>query len=115
MVCRFELIDATAAAALLFSTGMRLTHRVIVVAAFVACAALVPLAVCAQGEPSSADKTLSPYFFVEGGDPAVDHLPLKDTRVAVAITGVIADVTVKQIYENRGTRPIHARYVFPAS
>src|SRR4029079_10867071 len=30
-------------------------------------------------------------------------------------TGVIADVTVRQVYENRGTRPIHARYVFPAS
>ena len=62
-----------------------------------------------------ADKTLSPYFFVEGGDPAIDRLPLKDTRVDVAIAGVIADVTVRQVYENRGTRPIHARYVFPAS
>ena len=47
--------------------------------------------------------------------PAIDRLPLKDTRVDVAITGVIADVTVRQVYENRGTRPIHARYVFPAS
>ena len=63
----------------------------------------------------AADKTLSPYFFVEGGDPAVDRLPLKDTRVDVAIAGVIADVTVQQVYENRGSRPIHARYVFPAS
>jgi len=35
--------------------------------------------------------------------------------VDVAIAGVIADVTVKQVYENRGTRPIHVRYVFPAS
>jgi Ca-activated chloride channel family protein len=58
---------------------------------------------------------LSPYFFVEGGDPAIDRLPLKDTRVDVAIAGVIADVTVRQVYENRGARPIHARYVFPAS
>ena len=33
----------------------------------------------------------------------------------VAITGVIADVTVRQVYENRGQRPLHARYVFPAS
>ena len=47
--------------------------------------------------------------------PRVDRLPLKDTRVDVAIAGVIADVTVRQVYENRGTRPIHARYVFPAS
>src|SRR5678815_5198665 len=36
-------------------------------------------------------------------------------RDSVAITGVIADVTVRQVYENRGTRPLHARYVFPAS
>ena len=50
-----------------------------------------------------------------GGDPAVDRLPLKDTRVDVAITGVIADVTVRQVYENHGQRPLHARYVFPAS
>jgi Ca-activated chloride channel homolog len=62
-----------------------------------------------------ADKTLSPYFFVEGADPAVDKLPLKDTRVEVVVSGVIADVTVRQIYENQGTRPLHARYVFPAS
>ena len=47
--------------------------------------------------------------------PAIDRLPLKDTRVDVAITGVIADVTVRQVYENRGQRPLHARYVFPAS
>ena len=60
------------------------------------------------------DQTLSPYFFVEG-DPALDRLPLKDTRVDIAISGVIADVTVLQVYKNEGSRPIHARYVFPAS
>ena len=75
----------------------------------------MPLDAAAQGDRPPADKTLSPYFFVEGGDPAIDRLPLKDTRVDVAIAGVIADVTVRQVYENRGTRPIHARYVFPAS
>ena len=69
----------------------------------------------AQTERPRADKTLSPFFFVEGGDPAVDRLPLKDTRVDVAISGVIADVTVRQVYENHGNRPLHARYVFPAS
>ena len=31
------------------------------------------------------------------------------------MSGVIADVTVRQIYENQGSRPLHARYVFPAS
>ena len=84
-------------------------------AVVVLCVLLVPLDVAAQRDSIAADKPLSPFFFVEGGDPAIDRLPLKDTRVDVAISGVIADVTVRQIYENRGTRPIHARYIFPAS
>jgi Ca-activated chloride channel homolog len=75
----------------------------------------LPLDAAAQGDPLRTDKTLSPFFFVEGGDAAIDRLPLKDTRVDVAIAGVIADVTVRQLYENQGTRPIHARYIFPAS
>ena len=61
------------------------------------------------------DRTLSPYFFVEDGDSLVDRLPLESTDVTVTVTGVIAAVTVKQIYKNDGIRPIHARYVFPAS
>ena len=76
---------------------------------------LVPRETAAQSDRAADDKTLSPYFFVEGGDPAVDRLPLKQTHVEVAVTGVIADVIVRQVYENRGTRPLHARYVFPAS
>jgi Ca-activated chloride channel homolog len=70
----------------------------------------------AQGEsgPPPADKTLSPYFFVQG-DPSVDHLPLKDTRVQISVSGVIADVKVVQTYRNEGSRPINATYVFPAS
>jgi Ca-activated chloride channel family protein len=71
--------------------------------------------VSAQDQRAPIDKTLSPYFFVENGDPAVDRLPLKDTQIEVAISGVIADVVVRQVYENRGQRPIHARYVFPGS
>jgi Ca-activated chloride channel family protein len=61
------------------------------------------------------DKTLSPYFFIGNGDPSVDRLPLKETKVSVNITGVIAGVTVTQVYVNEGKRPINARYVFPAS
>lgn len=60
------------------------------------------------------DKTLSPYFFVQG-DPAVDQLPLKDTRVEINVSGIIADVIVLQTYRNEGSRPINACYVFPAS
>ena len=61
------------------------------------------------------DRTLSPYFMVENGDPSLDRFPLKATHVAVTINGVIADITVTQKYTNDGTRPINARYVFPAS
>ena len=61
-----------------------------------------------------ADKTLAPYFVVKG-DPSVDQLPLKDTRVDISVSGVIADVKVRQIYRNEGSRPINASYVFPAS
>ncbi|BAU50245.1 vault protein inter-alpha-trypsin subunit [Sulfurifustis variabilis] len=62
-----------------------------------------------------ADRTESPYFFVDSDDPEVDRLPLKATRVDVRIVGVIADVTVTQHYRNEGTRAIEARYVFPGS
>ncbi len=93
---------------------MRRSTRWFVVAVAL-CTSLVPIDVAAQADRSTADKTLSPYFFVENGDPAIDRLPLKDTRVDVAIVGVIADVTVRQVYENRGQRPLHARYIFPAS
>jgi Ca-activated chloride channel homolog len=68
-----------------------------------------------QTQPQTQnDKTLAPYFFVQG-DPSVDHLPLKDTRVQIDVSGVIADVKVVQTYRNEGSRPINARYVFPAS
>ena len=67
-----------------------------------------------DGAQDNPDKTLSPYFLVKG-DPNVDQLPLKDTNVEIAVSGVIADVRVVQTYQNEGTRPIHATYVFPAS
>jgi hypothetical protein len=34
---------------------------------------------------SEDDKTLSPYFFVQGSDPSLDRLPLKDTRVNIDV------------------------------
>src|SRR5829696_7815862 len=83
------------------------------------CFALIAVAVVftsgyAQQQEDSADKTLAPYFVVNG-DPNVDQLPLKDTRVDISVSGVIADVKVRQIYRNEGSRPINAAYVFPAS
>jgi Ca-activated chloride channel family protein len=66
-------------------------------------------------QAEDTDKTLSPYFFVRSEDPEVDRLPLKSTSVNVDLAGVIADVTVTQVYRNEGQRPIEAVYVFPAS
>lgn len=73
------------------------------------------LATAAEDPPAGENRTLSPYFHIMDGTRAVDHLPLKSTRVRAAINGVIADVFVTQQYANEGPRPIHARYVFPAS
>src|SRR5262245_50224829 len=67
-----------------------------------------------QAEDQPTEKTLSPYFFVDGPN-GVDAFPLKSTDVVVNISGVIADVTVTQVYENQGAVPINARYVFPGS
>lgn len=83
------------------------------------CFALLAVAVSftsirAQETEGEADKTLAPYFLVQG-DPTVDQLPLKDTRVDISVSGVIADVKVRQVYRNEGARPINASYVFPAS
>lgn len=75
--------------------------------------ACILLAVASMAQ-SKDDKTLSPYFFVQG-DPTLDRLPLKDTQVQIDVSGVIADVKVTQTYRNEGSRPINARYVFPAS
>ncbi|MDR1459796.1 MAG: TonB family protein [Bacteroidales bacterium] len=66
-------------------------------------------------EDMSKDKTLSPYFVVISEDPKVDNLPLKETSVEANIVGVIADVTVKQVYTNTGKNTIEAIYTFPLS
>lgn len=80
------------------------------------CFALIAIAIASASglAQSQEDKTLAPYFFIQG-DPSIDHLPLKDTRVEIAVSGVIADVKVTQTYRNEGIRPINASYVFPAS
>ncbi|NNK56564.1 MAG: VWA domain-containing protein [Desulfofustis sp.] len=64
---------------------------------------------------SSEKSSLSPYFFIEGGDSSLEHFPLKDTRVEVSISGVIAAVTVRQVYSNMGGVPINGKYIFPGS
>lgn len=69
----------------------------------------------AEADFAGKDKTLSPCFFVKSDDPGLDQFPLKSTRTAVRVAGVIAEVTVVQVYKNGGNRPIEAVYVFPAS
>jgi len=65
-------------------------------------------------ESLPAERTLSPYFFVEG-EAGGEQFPLLGTKVEVAVSGVVAKVKVRQQYANRGAQPIHARYIFPGS
>ena len=80
---------------------------------YVALCSIWPLTASAD-DAFPAERSESPYFFVDSDDPGNDRLPLKSTRVDVRIAGVIADVVVTQHYANRGKRPLEARYVFPA-
>jgi Ca-activated chloride channel family protein len=92
------------------------TGRVVVCALFAVWCFLLLIAWSpAQANDAQEPRAEGPYFFVPSGDPALDPLPLKSTKVDVRIAGVIADVTVTQRYRNEGQRPIEARYVFPGS
>lgn len=58
------------------------------------------------------ESSRSPYFFVPG-DVGVDSFPLLKTEAEVDISGVIAQVTLTQVYKNDGDKTIEAIYVFP--
>ena len=78
--------------------------------------ALAPISqIPASESGATADKTLSPYFHVKGGESSADVMPLKSTNVRATIAGVIADVCVTQTYSNAGGVPLEATYVFPGS
>lgn len=78
--------------------------------------ALLSLGILQASESSTAkDKTLSPYFHIQGEDSSADLMPLKSTDVEVKIVGVIADVRITQVYSNAGGKPLEAIYVFPGS
>jgi Ca-activated chloride channel family protein len=68
----------------------------------------------AEVDPA-ADRSLAPYLYVAGGDPSTERLPLRETSAHVDVAGVIAHVAVHQVFENGGSKPIEAVYVFPAS
>ncbi len=60
------------------------------------------------------DRAEVPYFEIPG-ESDTEVLPLQSTTASVRIAGVIAHVTVKQVYQNRGKMPVEAIYVFPGS
>lgn len=66
-------------------------------------------------ETLEKDKIGSPYFLVLSKNTETDQLPLKSTQADVNIVGVIADVTVTQIYKNEGKNALEAVYTFPTS
>nr|WP_305909779.1 VIT domain-containing protein [Methylomarinum sp. Ch1-1]MDP4522714.1 VIT domain-containing protein [Methylomarinum sp. Ch1-1] len=77
---------------------------------------LLLLAGVAAANELENDKTLSPYFQIVGdGEEGGETLPLQETSAQVDIAGVIADVKIRQVYQNRGNSPIEAIYVFPGS
>ena len=59
------------------------------------CLLTLPAAWSCAGE-SLSERTLTPYFFVEGGENSGEQFPLLGTQVDAAIGGVIAKVTVRQ-------------------
>ncbi|MCP3869331.1 MAG: VWA domain-containing protein [Gammaproteobacteria bacterium] len=70
----------------------------------------------AAAAQQEADKTLSPYFLVTGPEEGTaEQFPLESTSADVTISGVIATVTVQQVYRNRGIHPLEAVYIFPGS
>jgi len=77
------------------------------------------MALCLLGtgafSQTNGDRILAPYFVVRGESSGQETFPLQGTQVHFDISGTSADVTVEQTYQNRGTVPISAEYVFPAS
>jgi Ca-activated chloride channel family protein len=93
---------------------LQTSQKNLLIAGFV----LLILFFCVQtfvAQENEVNKTLSPYFLVLSDNPDVDQLPLKNTWADVNIVGVIADVTVHQVYKNEGKNALEAIYTFPAS
>ncbi|MDC0948711.1 VIT domain-containing protein [Gammaproteobacteria bacterium] len=60
------------------------------------------------------DRVAAPHFLDEGGSPS-ESLILSGTEVKARVDGTFARVSVEQIYHNRSSTPVNARYVFPGS
>jgi Ca-activated chloride channel family protein len=73
----------------------------------------ITIAINAQIKETTGEKDASsPYFLVQG-DSDVETFPLLETRAAVNIAGVIAEIELTQVYKNDGEKTIEAVYVFP--
>jgi Ca-activated chloride channel homolog len=79
--------------------------------------ALTCFSICCRigAEEINTTRSESPYFRVLSANSNVEAFPLLSSIADVHISGVIADVTIRQIYKNAGKVPIEAMYVFPAS
>lgn len=60
----------------------------------------------------NAQKKNGPYLALNTTDA---HVPLQASKTKVEISGTIAHVELVQTYQNKGTIPIEAEYVFPMS
>jgi Ca-activated chloride channel family protein len=69
---------------------------------------------CVVSQETMPDRPGVPYF-VTPDENTAEALPLKSTSASVQIAGVIAHITVKQVYRNSGKQAIEAVYVFPGS
>ncbi len=67
-----------------------------------------------SGMAQTAEKPGAPCFILPENTDA-ESFPLLSVVSEVDIAGIIAHVTVKQVYRNRGSKPIEAVYVFPGS
>lgn len=73
---------------------------------------LITLAICCFTTLCFAQQPSGPYLLVSTQNA---QIPLKETSTNVQISGTIAHVQTTQVYQNLGTEPIEAKYVFPLS
>lgn len=102
------------------------THLAVLPTAVIVGVVAAVATVCWPSGPASAQharvsdaqasaRTGAPYILVTSKEAQVDSLPLEASKAEVQIAGVMAHVTVTQVYRNRGQVPLEATYVFPGS
>ncbi len=82
--------------------------------AFLATLTGILLASLGAARAGEVDRCEAPSLEITGESGSA-ALPLESTSAEVRVSGVIADVTLKQVYRNPLDHPIEARYVFPMS